>query len=90
MPEAIRSGARSPTIAALILGAVIDYFRWIQLVPMIAAWTFLLVWRLANLLHRAARTIPAGSPRQEFVAHPKKSTEHLSYGPEALTLPSLK
>ena len=50
MPETTRSGARSPTIAALILGAVIDYLRWTQLVPMIAAWTFLLIGAGALLL----------------------------------------
>jgi len=50
MPEAIRSGARSPTIAALTLGVAIDYFRWTQLVPMIAAWTFLLIGAGALLL----------------------------------------
>ena len=64
MPEAIRSGARSPTIAALTLGVAIDYFRWTQLVPMIAAWTFLLVWLVSlyslgvgYLLERLKRAI---------------------------------
>jgi len=44
-----RASSRGNLIA-LALGAVIDYFRWTQLVPMIAAWTFLLIGVGALLL----------------------------------------
>lgn len=85
-----RLGSESPpTLPSVLAGLALDYFRWTQLVPMIMAWTFLLLMVAAmlvvNFQQQSFGLLDAGVRLYERFAGP---LEPVDAGPSAAADPA--